>query len=125
MTFEPGGLPPLEVAPRVDRLRGGRGQIGPAKVREALMGGFASSKILEVHAERMLKRTFDPGFRIELHQKDLNLALTGARALALSLPNTATCQQLMSACVAKGGGGWDHSGLVRAIEALADHELGD
>jgi 2-hydroxy-3-oxopropionate reductase len=97
----------------------------PAKVREALMGGFAASKILEVHAERMLKRTFDPGFRIELHQKDLNLALAGARALALSLPNTATCQQLMSACVAQGGGAWDHSGLVRAIEALANHELGD
>ncbi len=97
----------------------------PAKVREALMGGFASSKILEVHAERMLKRTFDPGFRIELHQKDLNLALAGARALAVSLPNTAICQQLMSACVARGGGGWDHSALVRALEALADHELGD
>jgi len=97
----------------------------PAKVREALMGGFAASKILEVHGERMLKRTFDPGFRIELHQKDLNLALAGARALALSLPNTATCQQLMSACVAQGGGAWDHSGLVRAIEALANHELGD
>jgi len=97
----------------------------PAKVREALMGGFASSKILEVHAARMLKRTFDPGFRIELHQKDLNLALAGARALALSLPNTAICQQLMSACVAQGGGGWDHSALVRAIEALANHELGD
>ncbi len=97
----------------------------PAKVRQALMGGFASSKILEVHAERMLKRTFDPGFRIALHQKDLNLALAGARALALSLPNTAICQQLMSACVAKGGGGWDHSALVRAIEALANHELGD
>ncbi len=97
----------------------------PAKVREALMGGFAASKILEVHGERMLKRTFDPGFRIELHQKDLSLALAGARALALSLPNTATCQQLMSACVAQGGGAWDHSGLVRAIEALANHELGD
>jgi 2-hydroxy-3-oxopropionate reductase len=97
----------------------------PAKVREALMGGFAASKILEVHGERMLKRTFDPGFRIELHQKDLNLALAGARALALSLPNTATCQQLMSACVAQGGGAWDHSGLVCAIEALANHELGD
>ncbi len=103
----------------------GKAGADPAKVREALMGGFASSKILEVHAERMLKRTFDPGFRIELHQKDLNLALAGARALAVSLPNTAICQQLMSACVARGGGGWDHSALVRALEALADHELGD
>ncbi len=88
----------------------------PARVREALMGGFAASKILEVHGERMLKRTFDPGFRIELHQKDLSLALAGARALALSLPNTATCQQLMSACVAQGGGGYDHSALLLDLE---------
>src|SRR5260370_5107768 len=63
----------------------------PAKVREALMGGFASSRILEVHGERMINRTFNPGFRIELHQKDLNLALSAARSLKMSLPNTATC----------------------------------
>jgi len=95
----------------------------PAKVRQALMGGFASSRILEVHGERMIKRTFQPGFRIELHQKDLNLALSGARALGLSLPNTAGTQQLFSACVANGGAGWDHSGLVRALELLAKHEV--
>ena len=70
----------------------------PAKVRQALMGGFASSRILEVHGERMIKRTFDPGFRIELHQKDLNLVLSGARALGVSLPNTATAQELFNAC---------------------------
>ncbi len=91
----------------------------PAKVREALMGGFASSRILEVHGERMIKRTFDPGFRIELHQKDLNLALQGARALSLSLPNTATTQELFNAAAALGGKGWDHSGLVRVLEHLA------
>jgi 2-hydroxy-3-oxopropionate reductase len=96
----------------------------PAKVRQALMGGFASSKILEIHGERMIKRTFDPGFRIELHQKDLNLALSGARALNLSLPNTATCQQLFNACAARGGAAWDHSALVRAIEWLGQHEVG-
>ncbi|MCH7865154.1 MAG: 2-hydroxy-3-oxopropionate reductase, partial [Proteobacteria bacterium] len=96
----------------------------PAKVREALMGGFASSKILEVHGERMIKRTFDPGFRIELHQKDLNLALSGARALGLSLPNTATAQQLFNACAARGGGAWDHSGMIKALELMADHEIG-
>ncbi|MCG8443755.1 MAG: 2-hydroxy-3-oxopropionate reductase [Caulobacterales bacterium] len=96
----------------------------PAKVREALMGGFASSKILEVHAERMINRTFDPGFRIELHQKDLNLALAGARALHLSLPNTATCQELFNACAANGGSAWDHSALVRALEWFAGHEIG-
>ena len=95
----------------------------PAKVRDALMGGFASSKILEVHGERMIKRTFAPGFRIELHQKDLNLALDGAKTLGLSLPNTATAQQMFSACVANDGAGWDHSALVRALEIMGNHEI--
>ena len=96
----------------------------PAKVRQALLGGFASSKILEVHGERMIKRTFDPGFRIELHQKDLNLALSSARELAVSLPNTATAQELFNACVAHGGKAWDHSAMVRALETLASFEIG-
>jgi 2-hydroxy-3-oxopropionate reductase len=96
----------------------------PAKVRQALMGGFASSKILEVHGERMVKRTFNPGFRIELHQKDLNLALQGARALGISLPNTATAQELFNACSAHGGKAWDHSAMVRALEILANFEIG-
>jgi 2-hydroxy-3-oxopropionate reductase len=95
----------------------------PAKVRTALMGGFASSKILELHGERMIKRTFDPGFRIALHQKDLNLALQSARQLGVALPNTATCQELFNACAAHGGSGWDHSGMVRALELLAHHEV--
>jgi 2-hydroxy-3-oxopropionate reductase len=96
----------------------------PAKVRQALMGGFAASRVLEVHGERMIKRTFDPGFRIELHQKDLGLALSGARALGMSLPNTATAQELFNACVANGGAQWDHSAMVRALERLANHEVG-
>jgi 2-hydroxy-3-oxopropionate reductase len=96
----------------------------PARVRQALMGGFASSKILEVHGERMIKRTFDPGFRIELHQKDLNLALASARALGVSLPNTATAQELFNSCVAHGGKAWDHSAMVRALETLANFEIG-
>jgi 2-hydroxy-3-oxopropionate reductase len=96
----------------------------PARVREALMGGFAASRVLEVHGERMIKRTFNPGFRIELHQKDLGLALNSAKALGMSLPNTALAQQLFSACVARGGGGWDHSAMVRALELLADHQVG-
>jgi 2-hydroxy-3-oxopropionate reductase len=95
----------------------------PAKVRQALMGGFASSRILEVHGERMIKRTFDPGFRIELHQKDLNLALSSARAIGVSLPNTATAQELFNACAAHGGRAWDHSAMVRALEMLANHEV--
>ncbi|WP_212677120.1 MULTISPECIES: 2-hydroxy-3-oxopropionate reductase [unclassified Pandoraea] len=95
----------------------------PAKVREALMGGFASSRILEVHGERMVKRNFEPGFRISLHQKDLNLALQSAKALGVSLPNTATCQELFNACAANGGSSWDHSGMVRALELLSNHTV--
>jgi 2-hydroxy-3-oxopropionate reductase len=95
----------------------------PAKVRQALMGGFAASRILEVHGERMLKRTFEPGFRIELHQKDLNLALGNARLLGVSLPYTATAQELFNACVAHGGKAWDHSAMLRALEILADFEV--
>jgi len=97
----------------------------PARVRQALMGGFAASRILEVHGERMVKRNFDPGFRIALHQKDLNLALNSARQLGVSLPNTATAQELFNACVAHGGAGWDHSAMVKALELLAGHEIGD
>src|SRR5215217_453103 len=96
----------------------------PVKVRQALMGGLATSRILEVHGERMIRRTFDPGFRIELHQKDLNLALTSARQIGVSLPNTATCQELFNACAARGGSAWDHSAMVRALELLGNHEIG-
>lgn len=96
----------------------------PARVRQALMGGFANSRILEVHGERMVKRNFEPGFRIALHQKDLNLALQGARNLGISLPNTATCQELFNAANAAGGAAWDHSGMVRVLEKLANHEIG-
>ncbi len=95
----------------------------PARVRQALMGGFASSKILEVHGERMVKRTFDPGFRINLHQKDLNLAMSSARALGVSLPNTATAQELFNSLAARGGSGWDHSAMIKAIENLANFEI--
>jgi 2-hydroxy-3-oxopropionate reductase len=95
----------------------------PARVRTALMGGFAASRILEVHGERMVKRTFAPGFRIALHQKDLNLALEGARTLGISLPNTAATQELMNACAAHGLAQLDHSALCQAIERLANHAI--
>ena len=97
----------------------------PAKVRQALMGGFAASRILEVHGERMVKRTFNPGFRIELHQKDLNLALAGGRTLGVALPATAIAQQLFSTCVAQGGAGWDHSAMVKALELMAGHAIAE
>jgi 2-hydroxy-3-oxopropionate reductase len=95
----------------------------PARVRQALMGGFAASRVLEVHGERMIKRTFNPGFRIKLHQKDLNLALQGAKALGVSLPNTATAAQLMQACAANGLAEMDHSALVQALELMAAHRV--
>jgi 2-hydroxy-3-oxopropionate reductase len=95
----------------------------PERVRKALMGGFAASRILEVHGERMTKRTFDPGFRIELHQKDLSLALDGARKLGIALPHTAGAQQLFSVCAANGGKAWDHSAMIRALEIMANQTI--
>ncbi len=95
----------------------------PAKVRKALMGGFASSKILEIHGDRMINRTFDPGFRITLHQKDLNLALSNARKLKLALPNTATAQELFNSVAAQGKADLDHSAMVLALEKLAQHKV--
>jgi 2-hydroxy-3-oxopropionate reductase len=95
----------------------------PAKVRQALMGGFAASRILEVHGERMIKRTFNPGFRIALHQKDLGLALNGAKSLGIALPQTASAAQLMQVCSANGLQDKDHSALVCALEIMAQHEV--
>jgi 2-hydroxy-3-oxopropionate reductase len=95
----------------------------PAKVRQALMGGFAASRILEVHGERMIKRTFTPGFRIALHHKDLNLALAGAKAMGVALPQTASAAQLMGTCAANGWDQLDHSALVKALELMAAHEV--
>lgn len=98
--------------------------VDPATVRQALLGGFAASRVLEVHGERMIRRTFDPGFRIELHQKDLGLALDNARRMGLALPATALAQELLNACRAQGGARWDHSALVKALESLSAHALG-
>ena len=97
----------------------------PARVRQALLGGFANSKILEVHGERMVEGTFDPGFKITLHQKDLDLALSGAKALDVALPNTANAQQLFEDCAAMGGQNWDHSALIKAIEKRSGHSIRD
>jgi 2-hydroxy-3-oxopropionate reductase len=100
-----------------------RAGVNPAKVRQALMGGFAASRVLEVHGEKMINRTFNPGFRIELHQKDLGIALESARALNLALPNTAAVAQMMNSAQAMGLGKLDNSALVKVLEALAEHEV--
>jgi 2-hydroxy-3-oxopropionate reductase len=96
----------------------------PARVRQALMGGFASSRILELHGRRMIERDFEPGGRIRFQVKDNQFVLDGARALGVSLPCSATTQQLFTACVAMGGGDWDHSAVVRPLEAISAHEIG-
>lgn len=96
----------------------------PKKVRHALMGGFASSRVLEVHGERMIERHFEPGGRIALHQKDLGLALETARELGVALPGTALAQQLFIACCGYGEAGRDHSAMVHALERLSNHEIG-
>ncbi len=98
--------------------------VDPERVRQALMGGFASSRVLEVHGERMIKRNFEPGFRIELHHKDLNLALTAAQEMNIPLPNTTACQALFAECMANEGGQWDHSGLVQVLEDKAGRKVG-
>jgi 2-hydroxy-3-oxopropionate reductase len=85
----------------------------PAKVRQAISGGFAASRILELHAERMINRTFNPGFRVRLHQKDLALALSSAKEMGMALPNTAVAQQMFSVVTAMGGAEQDHSAMVR------------
>jgi 2-hydroxy-3-oxopropionate reductase len=105
-------------------LLASRAGADPVRVREALLGGFAASRVLELHGERMIERRFEPGARIALHQKDLGNALDTARALGVALPGTALAQQLFSACTAAGGDGWDHSAMVRALEMLAGHEIG-
>ena len=96
----------------------------PENVRQALLGGFAQSRILEVHGERMIKRTFDPGFRIRHQQKDLNNALSAARELGLSLPGTALAQELYNSINSDGGADKDHSSLITALEKMANHTIG-
>jgi len=95
----------------------------PAKVREALLGGWAQSRILDIHGGRILERKFAPGFRIRHQQKDLNLALQSARSLGLSLPGVAVTQELFNAVAAQGGIDLDHSALVLALEKLANHKV--
>jgi 2-hydroxy-3-oxopropionate reductase len=100
-----------------------RAGVDPARVRQALLGGFAASRVLEVHGEKMIKRTFAPGFRIDLHLKDLSLAMEGAKALQVALPNTAVCVQIMNAARAQGLGQLDNSAVVQVLEKLANHAV--
>ncbi|MBM4448291.1 MAG: 2-hydroxy-3-oxopropionate reductase [Chloroflexi bacterium] len=95
----------------------------PSKVREALLGGFAQSRILDLHGKRIIERTFQPGFRIRHQQKDLNNALQGARSLGMSLPGCAIAQELFNVLAAQGDSDLDHSALVLALEKMANHKV--
>lgn len=97
--------------------------VDPAKVRQALLGGFAQSRILDLHGQRMLDRNFQPGFKIRLHQKDLNIALSTGKALGVPLPATAVVQEAFTALRALGRSELDHSALVTLVEELAKVEV--
>ena len=86
--------------------------------RQALISGFASSRVLEIHGERMINQAFEPGFRVELHQKDLNIALSNARALGINLPNTTATLELLNTCNAQGDAKLDSSVMIRSLEKL-------
>jgi 2-hydroxy-3-oxopropionate reductase len=94
-----------------------------ARVREALLGGFAASRALEVHGARMIRRTFEPGFKIALHRKDLANALEGAKTMNLAMPATAVVQQLFQAAGAEGLDALDDSALLKVLEHIAGHEI--
>ena len=93
--------------------------VDPARVREALLGGFAQSKILEAHGEKMLEDRFEPGFRIALHRKDVGIALDTARDQGVALPATAQVAELFNALIAQGAGDRDHSALVTLYRQLS------
>jgi 2-hydroxy-3-oxopropionate reductase len=93
--------------------------VDPAKVREALLGGFAQSRILDLHGKRMLDRNFQPGFKIKLHRKDLNIALQTGRELSVPLFTTSQVAELMNALLAAGKGDLDHSSLGMLAEQLS------
>lgn len=97
----------------------------PEKVRQALMGGFANSRILEVHGKRMTSGNFEPGFKVNLHQKDMTSALDTARQIGVALPGAAGFQQLLSSCMAQGGADWDHSAVIKILEQCANHSIRD
>lgn len=97
--------------------------VDPARVRAALLGGSAYSKILEIHGQRMLDRDFNPGFRGLLHQKDLCIVLAEAQSRNLALPTTALAAQFLNALVAAGEGELDSAALVRVIERMAGVEV--
>jgi 2-hydroxy-3-oxopropionate reductase len=97
--------------------------VDPVKVRQALLGGFAQSKILEAHGQKMLERNFQPGFRIRLHEKDMKIAVATGSEYGIPLMVTGVVGQMMTAMIGMGHGDLDHSALVKFVEELANKDL--
>lgn len=97
--------------------------VDPKRVRDALMGGFAQSRVLDLHGQRMLDRNFEPGGRVALHKKDTEIAMSMARELGMYLPGTALVSQLWNTVAAHGGLNWDHSSLVKVLELMSETEV--
>jgi|SRR5215204_147302 len=104
---------------------GSKAGVDPAKVIEVLSGGMAGNKVMEVRGEKFLKHEFDPGFKLELHRKDLGIALAAGREYGVPLPVTGIVDQVLEALVAKGLGAKDHSAILTFIEDLAQHKIGE
>ena len=101
-----------------------RAGVDPARVRQALLGGFAQSRILDLHGARMLEGNFKPGFKVRLHRKDLGIALSTGRSLGVPLLATALVHELLNALEAKGRGDWDHSALATLAREMAGGDAG-
>jgi 2-hydroxy-3-oxopropionate reductase len=104
---------------------GSRGGVAPEKLVEALSGGLAGSAVMEAKKEKFFSHDFEPGFRIELHHKDLGIALAAGREYSVALPVTAIVDQMLEASKAKGRGDQDHSALLTLLEEAAQHEIGE
>jgi 2-hydroxy-3-oxopropionate reductase len=94
--------------------------VDPAKVRRAIMGGYAQSRVLELHGQRMLDRNFEPGGKIRSHRKDLGIVLSVAKEMGICLPGTAMISQLFNGVVAHDGSDWDHAAIVTVLESMSD-----
>ena len=102
---------------------GSKAGVEPSKILDVLSGGLAGNKVMEVKRNKFLQHSFDPGFRVELHHKDLGIALAAGREYGVSLPVTAIVDQMLQALKAKGRGDRDHSAILTSIEDLAQHEI--
>ena len=103
---------------------GSKGGVAPEKILDVLGGGLAGNKVMEVKREKMLEHSFDPGFRIELHHKDLGIALAAGREYGVTLPVTAIVDQMLETLKMRGKGDRDHSAILTLIEESSGHEIG-